>query len=661
MSKIKSLKIKLILIVILMVLASSMISQAGAGIVIYKNDTRNAVSQMETNATTLAEAIDEDIKIYELLADSVVNSYQMAIQPDINVKKDFLKLLVTLYGERYSILAFDYIDATTATSVMYGTNCYNETYYKQCIAGEQYYMEPRGKMPDGSKAEVFTLASPVKANGTGPVIGVINIAISSEVIYEKTNALAKTLNGNVLLLNKDGELYFPSVEQLKGQNIYKLAESDPKAFEGKTTAAKQATASNTVGSHQFKDETGINQTIAYTVVNTFKDTRIIVECQTSHFLTGIKAALKAVLYISLIVIPIEIVIIWLFAESIVRPIDHCVERMKLLADGDLYSDCPEVKTRDEIATLAAAMKGTVANLANMVRNTNLVLGEVTSGAEQVSGSSQALAQGATEQASAIEELSSTFAIITEKVFATSKNADAARDLSAQVKTQVTYDNEKMNDLTNAMSEISNASKEINKIIKTVDDIAFQTNILALNASVEAARAGSAGKGFAVVAEEVRNLASKSADAVKNTTILIENTLNAIEKGSKINLEVAEVLTQIVDLEAECSNLIDEIAIACDDQANSIKQASTGIEQISIVIQSNSSSAEESAAASITLSEQADVLKRSAAAFKTSPDGGAGGVDMGGGSSIGSSSSYDSTPRISATSSSSYAGDYDDKY
>lgn len=240
---------------------------------------------------------------------------------------------------------------------------------------------------------------------------------------------------------------------------------------------------------------------------------------------------------------------------------------------------------------------------------------VASGSDQVSAGSQALSQGATEQASSIEELAATINEISVHV---SQNAESAHQASKQaLATTEELENgkQKMSHMMGAMEQINNSSGEIGKIIKTIEDIAFQTNILALNAAVEAARAGAAGKGFAVVADEVRNLASKSAEASKNTSALIEATLQAVREGTDIANVTAESLDRIVKASGKSAQLAHEISKASREQASSIDQITIGVDQISSVIQTNSATAEESAAASQELSSQAQILKDLVSRFK----------------------------------------------
>lgn len=239
---------------------------------------------------------------------------------------------------------------------------------------------------------------------------------------------------------------------------------------------------------------------------------------------------------------------------------------------------------------------------------NVTAGQVAAGARQVSEGSRNLSQGASEQASSVEELTAAIAQVASQTKSNASSASETNQLTLDVKNNAAQGNVYMKEMLEVIDKINESCNNISKIIKVIDEIAFQTNILALNASVEAARAGQHGKGFAVVAEEVRNLATRSANAAKETEALIESSLNVAKQGTVKAQQTYEALNVIVDGVDKAAELLGAIARASEDQANAIAQINRGVEQVSKVVQTNSATSEESAAASEELLSQAEQLK-----------------------------------------------------
>jgi methyl-accepting chemotaxis protein len=234
--------------------------------------------------------------------------------------------------------------------------------------------------------------------------------------------------------------------------------------------------------------------------------------------------------------------------------------------------------------------------------------QVASAASQVSASSQSLAQGSSEQAASLEETSASTVEINAMARTNTENCHTAADLVAQSQHRFTDANQSLGDMLIAIEEINSSSDKVAKIIKVIDEIAFQTNILALNAAVEAARAGEAGMGFAVVADEVRNLAQRCAQAAKDTTGLIEESIVKSKVGKLKVDQVAQAMHSLIEDAAKIKALVDEVDNASREQARGIEQIGNAVTQMDQVTQSAAATAEESAAAAEELTGQSEMLK-----------------------------------------------------
>ena len=253
------------------------------------------------------------------------------------------------------------------------------------------------------------------------------------------------------------------------------------------------------------------------------------------------------------------------------------DELSIVSDGDLTS-IPQLLSEDDMIGLS--LQKMLDNLNNMFIEIDQTAAQVASGADQLAIVAQSLAYGASEQASSVEKLS-----------------NSLNEISVETKSKVENGTAKMNQMVKSVEEINNASIEINSIIKIIDNIAFQTNVLALNASVEAARAGANGKGFMVVAEEVKDLANRSHEAALETDHLIEKSVKLVENGMAIARETQTALQSIADTIEKLSAVM------------------KGIDQISTIVQQNSAIAEETAASSSAMNNQSDILRKLLNQFK----------------------------------------------
>lgn len=298
-------------------------------------------------------------------------------------------------------------------------------------------------------------------------------------------------------------------------------------------------------------------------------------------------------------------------KKYINDIDTILSQM---ADGKM-DQLIEGQYRGEFLPIQTAMKQILDSL-------NMALSQIYRTAEQVSDESrkmtsdaQVLSSGAVKQASAVEQLSASIQELSMQVDRSSEDAEDARTSTSEATMQLEMCSEKMGALTEAMNDISRSSQQIGGIIKTIEDISFQTNILSLNAAVEAAHAGEAGKGFAVVAEEVSSLANKSSMAAKDITELIENSIRLVKEGTVLSSDTKQALVKGVSGAHKSTELVERIAESAGQQVQALHQLTAGMKQISEVVQTNATMAEKSASSAEELYTQAEELKVSVERFQ----------------------------------------------
>ena len=286
--------------------------------------------------------------------------------------------------------------------------------------------------------------------------------------------------------------------------------------------------------------------------------------------------------------------------------------LESIAENDLSTNVTMISDED---TIGASLHKVIDSLNEAFLEINNSSKQVAESSKSIADGSHTMAQGAINQAETVKDLSSTISVIARKTKDNAERAANAASLADTIKKSAEKGSSQMDEMMSAVQEISQASQNIGKVIKVIEDIAFQTNILALNAAVEAARAGQHGKGFAVVAEEVRNLASKSADAAKDSGLIITTSIETAEKGARIAKETSENFVEIVSGINESSMIANEIARSTEEQSGSIAEVNQSIERVTNVVEQSSATAQESVAASERLSQQSVRLEELISSFK----------------------------------------------
>lgn len=547
---------------------------------------------------------------------------------------------------------------SNGVDVITGQNLSDRDYFKEAMKGNTFVSTPA--YSDVTKAVSYAVSAPLWEGGipgTTPVGAVVYIP-NGEYLNDIMRSIKVGEGGTAFMLDANGI----TIADIDSKNVgvedsIHLGDTNSKLKKYSAICKKMVAGENGTGTYSYG---GVTKVVAYSPIENMNGWSIGVAAVRNEFM--------GMFFLSLIITVVFVIAFTVFGivngirlgKKIVHPITTVVDRLKLLAEGDLHSDTPVPEVNDETAILmnsltettqdlkgvisdidnhlaeiskgnflikvdgdykgdfaqiSESFRGIIRSLSTAMRNIDTNAECVQNGAVDLSGAAQMLAEGATDQASAIEELTATITEVSEKISINAQNAEKTREIVAGMGDQIVESNEHMKKNTEAMNNIREASDKIAEIISSIEEIADQTSLLALNASIEAAKAGDNGRGFAVVATQVGVLADQSSEAARNTKDLIQNALQAVDEGMQLANSTAESLLAVVDHVKVVNSSMSEIAEASDNQAMAVSQITEGINQIAGVIESNSATSEESAASSQELSSQADMLKELVGKFQ----------------------------------------------
>ena len=489
----------------------------------------------------------------------------------------------------------------------------------------------------------ITMGMPVKENGETAfyLVGVYKYDMLNDVL----SSINIGKNGMAYMVNREG-IVTGHPDQSKVQAKSTLLQLGG----GNEEAIKSVTTGET-GSTEF-DIDGQQMLVAFSPIYGTQ-WALVIQVPKSDYNHLINGAMIVAGICTLVVLFLSILVILRMARSISKPVKNVTNRMVGLSDGDLHTEVTHIRSGDELEIMTRTLADTVESVNRYISDIHQVLSGVADGnlqiepqvqykgdftlirnslgtiltsmnktisgfraaaarlarmAEELSGQSGQLHQASLEQNQATEVLVDEVTHVKEQLAGVIKSSDQTHTMTGEITRKVQEANTQMDALSNAMSNISANAQEITSIAKAIDNIAFQTNILALNASVEAARAGSAGRGFAIVAEEVKELAGKSAQAAQSAVDIVTNTKAVIQEGVELNASTAESLQAIYGVSTEISEISDQLVAAVQGQENALISMEERIATISSIADRNLQNAVGTSQSSELLAKEAEELQ-----------------------------------------------------
>ena len=607
----------------------------------YKEESASLAASYATSVDNLIDTLVEDLDMVGRDPDIVDESIpleerkaSLAATADVSTFKDF---------------SVSYADGKTYND----TDISNREYFKYAMQNKSYYISSPVLRLTDNKLTIM-MGRYFTANGNdylaygGLDLDVLNKTIGT--VHFGENGICFLVDKDGMIISSSDDSLLPVMTTLGGD--YDAKYEGVASFVGNMTAGESGSKTVKLGGEKYL--------FSYIPMEGNENWSIAVGAPTKPVAKSITST--ALIFVGILILAVLLIVASTTIRSkyLCKPIVDCADRLRKLSEGDVESPAPECNEKNEIRVMSDALGSTVTTLGEYIGDIRRVLTaiadgdltvkpsaeylgnfsaikdslnlivsslgktmsdvsrsatEVREGASQLSEGSVTLSQNAITQASAVDQITSTIIDITKKIEENNKSVEKALDSSRNTNAQAQDGVRCMNDLLDAIREIENRSQEIENIIKVIDDIAFQTNILSLNAAIEAARAGDAGKGFAVVADEVRNLASKSSEAAQQTGQLINKSIEAVSRGTELANTASTALSGIVSGVEEVTGVMTEISTASSEQAVAAEQISSGMENVNSAIHDTTATAEQSAAASEELSALAVTLSDTVSRFR----------------------------------------------
>lgn len=655
--KMDSVKKKIQKMVILLVSISLLILGVISCVLNYSSTISSLKQNMREMAVIASDRVEWEITAFKNIVQELGRTARLSnADYTTEQKQDIIDEKV----EAYNLIRGKLIDPDGIARID-GTDYSEREYFQRAMKGETYISEPLIAKTDGSLSLIF--AAPVWEEGIPDtnVVGVVFLSMKPDLLNDIVKSIYISDNSGAYIINAKGKTVAHTTEGMveAGHNNIELAQTDSSYSALAAIEEKMVAGETGVGSYRYE---GVSKFSGYAPIGNTDGWSLAITTPVSDFLGDTIFGIIMTAIVVAVFLAIASVLAVKIGTSIGEPIRQCSERLTLIVNGDLKSPVPDTDLQDEVGVLTRATKEITESLNSIINDIRHMLGEmsggdftviteveekyvgdyqeiltavngiqkrlgttlasiqeasgqVTIGSNQLAENAQSLAEGATEQAGAVEELTATISNVTNLSRQSAENAETAYKQVDESVEKAKAGERAMTDLAEAMERITATSQEIQNIITAIEDIASQTNLLSLNASIEAARAGEAGRGFAVVAEQIGKLATDSAQSANDTRELIIKVLEEIERGNKLTGTTTEVFNEVVESMNQFAELTRNTSSASEQQAQMLEQIEQGVEQISSVVQSNSASAEETSATSEELSAQAENMNELVSGIK----------------------------------------------